>query len=185
VSGVRLDLANPNTYSSPKEYIEKHLAPIATELHRLANEMIAPGASSEEWSTDMVPSHYPGDDFSCLDARLHDVVKHVTFDGSEYFSIPKELLRAKQLKVQFQATVFVSGGGKASFRLVRDSGDYIDESLFIVEGEKPQTVSRILPFSDDNGSIKPSHCRYFIQGGRVKPGSRPVCRRFSLSFVYL
>jgi hypothetical protein len=185
VSGVRLDLANPNTYSSPKEYIEKHLAPIATELHRLANEMVAPGTSAEEGAMDMVPSFHPSSSFARLGKRLDESAKHVIFDGSAYFSMSKELLRSKQLKVQFTAQVYVKGSGEASFRLVRGDGMFIQDSLFRAAGSQLKQIVRILPFGDQPGCVSPDSRTYFIEAGNVEAGLVPVCRRFSLSFVYL
>src|SRR5215216_4530947 len=106
MSGVKIELANPNAYASPREYIETHLAPVVAELHRITNELIVPGSSSgEEWAMDMVPSVRGA--FSPLDRRLDNSPKHVVFDGAAHKSIPTELLRTKQLKVQLTAVVYV------------------------------------------------------------------------------
>lgn len=183
MSGVRLDLANPNTYSSPKEYIEKHLAPIATELHRLANEMIAPGSTAEIDAVDMVPGNV-GDYFRRFDRPLKETAKRVVFDGSEYFSIPRELLRSKQAKVQFSGVLYILGRGAADFRLVRDDGDVVQSSSFHISSDVPEIYTAVLPFGDQPGSICPTRRTYYIEGG-TRDRCTPVCRRFSLSFVYL
>lgn len=191
MTGVRLELANPNTFASPTEYVEQHLAPLATELHRITNELLSPGASSaEEWRVDMVPTRPISGGFQPLDGYLQRAAKHVTFDGAEYFSLPKELLRSKQLKVQFAAVVYGKKLhkqlGPVAFRLIRAvDGMVIDNSEFQVTTEEPETVSRILPFGDKDGCVSPELRDYIIEG--MCPGVRmlPVCRRLSLSFVYI
>jgi hypothetical protein len=185
MTGIRLELADPDDYPDLPTYIEQHVAPVAAELHRLANELFSPGSTAEELAVDMMPKKHPGSDFSRLDRRVDESPKHVIFDGSEYFSLPKELLRSKQAKVQFVATVYVKGGGGAEFRLVRDDGMVIENSLFYVSGSKLQTRSYIVPFGEHAGCITPDSRTYFIEGGMATTGSLPVCRRFSLSFVYI
>lgn len=184
--GARIELANPNSYASPKEYIELHLAPIVAELHRVTNELIAPGSSSvEEWGVDMVPGEPQRGRFSPLDARLDKSPKHVVFDGAAYQSIPKEILRAKQLKVQLSALVYVKGKGDAAFRLVRDDGEVVTNSDFDCCETVPFAVTRNLPFADVPNAVAPKQHRYIMEGKGLAPGAIPVCRRFSLSFIYV
>jgi hypothetical protein len=194
MSSLRVELANPHTYSSPKEYIEEHLVPVVTELHRITNELLAPGATSaEEWAVDMVPM-VAGSLWQELDQRLFDYPKHVIFDGSEYFTLPPELLRAKQLKVQLVAVVYCKvnaadpllvGNTSAEFRLVRGDGTVVDNSLCEVNSEAPTTLSRRLPFGTEPGCIEPEKSSYTIQARSHSRHVLPVCRRLSLSFVYI
>lgn len=185
MSGIRLELANPEAYSSPSEYIEQHLAPVATELHRMMNELSVPGSTAEADAVDMVSSVPGSSGFNRLDERLHDYPKHVIFDGSGYFSLPKELLRQKRVKVQFVATVYVQGPGSAAFRLVRDDGMFLIESEFHTTSQLPVTVSYRLPFGEQPWCITPDSRTYYIEAMRTGGSCLPVCRRFSLSFVYI
>lgn len=185
MTGIRIALDNPDAYPSPREYVEKHLAPVATELHRITNELLSPGSTSaEEWAMDMVPSKF-GDRFCRLDRRLEEAPKHVIFDGSEYFSLPKELLRAKQVKIQFTAAVYVKGHGTAAFRLVCDDEAIIKDSEFTTDSPILFTKTCRLPFGDQRGCIQPDSRTYYIEACRTKGRGIPVCRRLSLSFVYI
>lgn len=186
MTGVRVELANPNLYDSPREYVEKHLAPIVSELHRVTNELTAPGSTSaEEWGVDMVPANPTVGAFHSLDRRLDESPKHVVFDGAAYQSIPKELLRQKQLKVQFSALVYVKGQGDVLFRLVRDDGAVVANSHINSCSQEPELISRTLPFGDAPNSVAPKQHRYIIQGKGLDLDAIPVCRRFSLSFIYV
>lgn len=185
MTGVRVDLANPNTYDSPREYVTQYLAPIVAELHRITNELISPGATSaEEWGVDMVPSSTALGSFHPLDKRLDDSPKHVVFDGAAYQSIPKELLRQKQLKVQLSAVVYAMNGD-AAFRLVRSDGAIVLGSEFKTASREPLTITCRLPFGDSPGCIAPKQLSYIMQGKGLDLGAIPVCRRFSLSFTYV
>lgn len=186
MTSLRLELDNPGAYETPRDYIEKHLAPVATELHRLVNEFLAPGStSSEEYSVDMGPSGTGTESWWAIDKVLKPEPKSVLFDGREYFAIPKETLRAKQLKVQLTATVFVKNGGSASFRLLRGDGVAIHASEFTATSGEPVTVTRILPFGEGDGCVTPHWQAYIMQAKRLDKHSMPVCRRFSLSFIYI
>lgn len=183
---TRVELANPNQYASPREYIEEHLVPVIAELSRITNELIAPGATSAEaWEVDMVPSAPTLGAFSPLDRRLEDSAKHVVFDGAEYESIPKELLRQKQLKVQLTAVVYVKGGSDVIFRLVSEDGQVMENSHICCCDDVPVVVTRILPFGDQPNCVAPLRKQYIIQGKGLDLGAIPVCRRFSMSFVYI
>jgi hypothetical protein len=188
MTGIRLNLADPADFLSPHDYIEQHLLPIAAELHRLTNELIAPGSTAEEIAVDMAPSS-PGASFADLDRRLDESSKHVTFDGAEYFTIPKDVLVAKQAKVQLTAVVYLrhlqATCGAVEFRLVRDDGMLVENSTFEVTNKEPEMVTRILPFGYQDGSISPERREYVIQARYVGERTLPVCRRFSLSFVYI
>lgn len=191
MTGLRLELANPNEYGSPAEYIERHLAPVATELHRIANELLAPGATSaEEWAVDMVPEVRNSVMWQRLDHTLHEQCKHVVFDGSEYLTIPAELLRRKQLKVQFNATVYsvpAAGriNGTSDFRLVDAYGDVIAGSAFSSTAVMPEQLVFTLPFGDHPNSIKTTKQSYLMEARSPDRSALPVCRRLSLSFVYI
>lgn len=186
MSGVQVELANPNTYDSPREYVERHLAPVVAELHRITNELIAPGSTSaEEWGVDMVPVNPSRNAFSPLDRRLDDSPKHVVFDGAAYQSIPTELLRSKQLKVQLSATVYVKRGGRVWFRLVRDDDVVVANSEFACSEPSAVIVTRTLPFGAQPNCVAPEQRKYIIQARSVDSGAIPVCRRFSMSFVYI
>ncbi len=186
MSGVRVELANPNLYESPREYVEKHLAPVVAELHRITNELIAPGSTSvEEWGVDMVPSGASLGTFSPLDRRLDDTPKHVVFDGAAYQSIPKELLRQKQLKVQMSALVYRKGRGDVLFRLVREDGAVVANSDISSCSSEPEMITRTLPFGDTPNAVAPQQHSYIMQGKGLDLGAIPVCRRFSLSFIYV
>ncbi len=184
MSGARIELANPLTYDSPREYAEQHLVPVVAELHRVLNELLVPGSSSgEEWAMDMVPS--VGGAFSPLDRRLDASPKHVVFDGAEYLKIPTELLRAKQLKVQLTAVVYAQGKGDVLFRLVRDDGVVVANSHMSTFSETPETITRTLPFGELPNCVAPKRHRYIIEGKGLDLGAIPVCRRFSMSFLYV
>lgn len=186
MSSAQVELANPHLYESPREYVEKHLAPIVAELHRITNELVAPGATSdEEWSVDMVPSAQSSRAFSPLDRRLADSPKSVVFNGAEYESLPKELLRSKQLKVQLSATVYALGDHNAEFRLVDEFGVAIQGSSFFHRGKLPTTITCHLPFGNVANCVAPISRKYIMQGRGCGPDTIPVCRRFSMSFVYL
>lgn len=185
---VRIELANPNTYESPREYVERHLAPAAAELNRVMEELLAPGSTSaEEWSADMV-IEWAGETWQRFDRPLVPSSKHVVFNGAEYESISKELLRQKQLKVQLNAVVYAKHSddpGTVEFRLVRDDGMVILNSHIATYDAEPTGVMRVLPFGNAKGCIAPEKRTYYIEGCSPFRTSIPVCRRFSLSFVYL
>src|SRR5262245_17581802 len=182
MSGVRLELANPNDYDSPQDYVERHLAPVLTELHRLTSELFAPGSTSEEASVDMVPESGPNSLFQRFDKPLDGAPKHVVFDGSAYFSLPKELLRAKQAKVQLTAVAYCKSDraklDECGFRLVSDDGTEITNSSFSVTSPHLETVSKILPFGEQPGSIWPDSRVYYLEGRSFGARTVPVCRRF-------
>lgn len=189
MTGLRLELGNPNAYKSPAEYIEKHLAPVVTELHRITSELLSPGATSaEEWAVDMVPGHEPSPDYKRFAKAHRPPTKAVVFDGAEYFSIPKALLRSKQLKVQLSALVAAEHGfnepSEVAFRLVRDDGEIIDGSGFRAQNDEFETFVRMLPFGEQSFCIAPARHTYFLEGKSLG-SSIPVCRRFSLSFIYI
>lgn len=184
--GIRLELANPAAYESPQQYIERHLAPVLSELHRLANEFCTPGSTSEAIDADMTPDpHHYSDQWQRFTHHLDSAPKHVIFDGSEYFSFPKELLRAKQVKVQLVAQVYVKGSGKAHFRLTRSDDSVVGGSSFTIEGPVLQTVTKTLFFGDTRGSISPDSQTYYIEAAGYSARDLPVCRRFSLSFIFI
>jgi len=183
--GIRLELAPLEPFESHEEYVKRHVAPFLTELHRITTEFFVPGSTAEELAVDMSPSVPCSERFCRLDQHVDPSPKHVIFDGSRYFSLPKELVRSKQVKVQFVAVAYVKLDGTADFRLVRDDGMRIENSFFHVSGSEVQTITRILPFGDQKGSISPDSRTYYIEAGRFDTFSIPVCRRFSLSFVYI
>ena len=183
---ARVELANPNLYASPQEYIEKHLAPAVDELQRLINELTAPGSmSAEDGSVDMVPSKPAGLVFLPLDRRIDTKPKHVTFNGAEHLTLSKELLRQKQLKVQFLAVVYSYGKGDVEFRLVRDDDVIILGSHFATDCHEPTTFTHTLPFGNSQGCVAPEQRSYIMQGRCIDGAAIPVCRRFSMSFVYI
>ena len=190
MSSVQLELGNPAAYSSVKEYIEQHVTPVLTELHRLTNEMIAPGSTSEAHSVDMT-TDFPDERWRPLDTLVTSVSKSVDFDGSEYFSLPKDLLRAKQIKVQLTAQCYIRKTedifqlGGADFRLVDDDNDAIEGSQFTTMAPYPANFSLKLPFSDSRHHIRPAKKRYWLQARSHSSVVQPVCRRFSLSFIYI
>lgn len=181
----RIELANPNLYSTPQEYIEKHLTPVVTELHRALEEVTSPAGDK---TMDMIPL-YAGLKWSPLDARLDNTPKHFIFDGSAYEKVPTELLRQKQLKVQFTALVYVIGGGPAEFRLVRYDGLPVGEpvigSKFETDCHEPTSFTFTLPFGNTKGCVAPEQRSYIIEARSIDSGIIPVCRRFSMSFVYI
>lgn len=183
---ARVELANPHLYATPQEYVEKHLVPTVTELQRLINELAAPGsASAEDGSVDMVPAKTERFVFRSLDKRLEEKPKHVVFDGAEYLSVSKELLRQKQLKVQLSATVYALGKGDVEFRLVRDDDVIILGSTFIVDCRTPTMFTHTLPFGNSQGCVAPEQRSYIMQARCIDGAAIPVCRRFSMSFVYI
>lgn len=183
---ARVELTNPNLCATPQEYIEKHLAPAVTELQRLINELTAPGSTSaEDGSVDMVPAKTERFVFRSLDKRLDEKPKHVVFDGAEYLTLSKELLRQKQLKVQLTATVYVIGKGIVEFRLVRDDDVIIQASTFTVDCRTPTAFTYTLPFGNAKGCVAPAQRSYIMQGRCIDGAAIPVCRRFSMSFVYI
>ena len=188
MAGVQVELANPNTYDPSRAYVEQHLVPVVAELHRVLTELTAPGSSSaEEWGVDMVPEISTAI-FQRLDKRLEETAKHVVFDGSEYLKIPKELLRAKQLKVQLTAVAYAKHDedpGTVEFRIVRDDGRAITGSYFSTYSSTPETFTRALPFGNADGCVSPEKRTYYIEGCSPFRASIPVCRRFSLSFIYI
>jgi len=186
MAGVRLELGNPANYASPAEYIEKHLAPLATELHRMLNEVLDPGSSSlEECSMDMRPRSVETRAFSTIDTLLKSHPKAVLFQGQDYFGLPMQTLRTKQLKVQFSATVYTKSPGCVEFRLMSDTGDIISGSRLETSSLTPVTLCCLLPFQDAEGCIRPKSKLYVVQGRRLSDTGVPVCRRLSLSFVYI
>lgn len=183
---ARIELANPNLCATPQEYIEKHLAPAVTELQRLINELTAPGSTSaEDGSVDMVPGEISRVAFKPLNRRLDVRPKHVVFDGAEYLTIPKELLRQKQLKVQLSSTVYVKGPGSAEFRLVRDDDWVISGSKFATDCHEATVFTHTLPFGNTQGCVAPEKRSYIIEARSIGAAAIPVCRRFSMSFVYI
>jgi hypothetical protein len=107
------------------------------------------------------------------------------FDGAAYESIPKELLRQKQLKVQLSALVYVKGHGDALFRLVRDDGVVVANSDISTCSDLPELLTRTLPFGDSPNAVAPKQHSYIIQGKGLDLTAIPVCRRFSMSFIYV
>lgn len=186
MTSAKLELAAPEGFETPRDYVEKHLAPVAAELHRLVNEFLEPGStSSEECSVDMAPSGEATHKWWMVDTVINERPKHVMFDGREYFAIPKESLRGKRLKVQMNATVFVKNGGSALFRLIRGDGDVVKESEFSASSSEPATITRILPFGEGPGCVTPHWQSYIMQARKLEKHSLPVCRRFSLSFTLI
>ena len=120
-----------------------------------------------------------------IDKPIATLTKSVMFDGREYFSIPKETLRSKRLKVQLSASCYVKNGGAASFRLVRGDGSPLPESEFLVTGSEPFLVTRVLPFGEGPGCVTPHWQAYTMQAKRLEKYSLPVCRRFSLCFIHI
>lgn len=181
----RVELANPNLYASPQEYIEKHLAPLVTELERIVEELTSPVGDK---TFDMIPQ-VSGLQWSPLDIRLDRSPKHFIFDGSAYEKVPTELLRQKQLKVQLTALVYVIGEGEAEFRLVRYDGLPVGEpvigSNFETDCHEPTSFTLTLPFGNTKGCVAPEKRSYIIEARSVDSGIIPVCRRFSMSFVYI
>lgn len=188
MSGVRLELANLDEYFTPKQYVQEHLAPVATELHRLCNEFFTPGSTSEATEADFTPELLASE-WMRLDTPLHNEGKRVVFDGAEYFNVSKELLRAKQAKVQLTAVLYAipqcEEPRPVEFRLVREDGMVIEQSKMVVNSIVPVTETRILSFGDAPGLIVPAKHTYFLEAISPKRASLPVCRRFSLSFVYI
>lgn len=127
--------------------------------------------------------------FQRLECRIDQTAKHVVFDGSEYLKIPKELLRSKQLKVQLTAVVYARHDSvdtnTVEFRLVRDDGQVITNSHIPTYSGGPETFTRTLPFGNAEGCIAPEKRTYYIEGCSPFRASLPVCRRFSLSFIYI
>ena len=186
MTAAKLELADPHEFDTARDYIEKHLAPTAAELHRLVNEFLDPGStSSEECSVDMAPSGEAPHKWWVVDTVINKQPKSVLFDGREYFSIPKESLRGKRLKVQMNATVFVKHGGSALFRLIRGDGDVVKDSEFSASSSEPAIISRILPFGEGSGCVTPHWQSYIMQARKLEKHSLPVCRRFSLSFTLI
>lgn len=181
----RIELANPNLYATPQEYIEKHLAPVVAELHRALEEVTSPIGDK---SMDMIPLH-GGLGWSTLDTHLDATPKHFIFDGSAYEKVPTELLRHKQLKVQLTALVYVIGGGSADFRLMRydglTTGEPVIGSQFETDCHEPTSFTLTLPFGNTKGCVAPEKRSYIIEARSVDPSTIPVCRRFSMSFVYI
>jgi hypothetical protein len=176
-----VELANPNLYASPQEYIEKHLAPAVAELNRLIEDFTA---LTGDASVDMVPE-VPGAFWSELDRRLEETPKRFYFNGAEYESIPKELLRQKQLKVQLNAVVYVRGKGKCEFRLVDALGNVIRQSPIVTDCHEPTPFTLTLPFGNTQGCVAPEKRSYIIQARSLDTGAIPVCRRFAMTFVYI
>ncbi len=186
MTGLRLELHDPRDYELVKDYIEKHLAPAATELHRITNELLSPGStSSEEASADMMPSVSVTEYFGRLNRHVDDSAKHIIFDGSQYFSLPKELLRVKQVKVQLTAVLYLKNGKEADFRIVRDDAEVILDSTIHVTSRAALTYSCRLPFGDAPGCVSPDSRHYYIEAKALERSCVPVCRRFSMSFVYI
>lgn len=181
----RIELANPNLYATPQEYIEKHLVPLVNELHRVVEEVTSPIGDK---SLDMIPQ-VSGIQWSQLDIHLDRTPKHFIFDGAAYEKVPTELLRQKQLKVQLNALVYVIGGGSADFRLVRYDGLPFGEpvlgSTFETDCPEPTSFTLTLPFGNTKGCVAPDKRSYIIEARSVDSGIIPVCRRFSMSFVYI
>jgi len=186
MSSVQLELGNPAAYSSVKEYIEQHVTPVLTELHRLTNEMIAPGSTAEAGDVDMISGDTSNTHWASFTTPLKSSPKFVKFDGSEYFKLPKDLLKAKQVKIQLTATVYCRGDiGTAEFALFDGEGGIINGSVFSTSEQDPSTITRRLPFGEAKGLIAPSDSLYLLKGRPVSRGVIPVCRRFSLSFIYI
>jgi hypothetical protein len=186
MTGARLELAIPESFASAEAYVSQHLAPIAAELHRLVNEsslLVPRQLKSGQWIWYRASLASTSSLLSTLPSSKGP--KSVIFDGAEYFTIAPELLRARQLKVQLTAVVYANGGSPAEFRLVNTSGEVIEGSLILTEKQEPETITRVLPFGDKKGCIHPSMQVYHIQGKGYHAGCLPVCRRFSLSFVYI
>lgn len=190
MTGLRLELGNPNAYSSVQDYVKEHVAPVVTELHRLTNELLAPGATSaEEWSVDMIPPPLKRGQFARLDRHLQNTAKNVFFDGSTFLDVPAEILQRKQLKVQLQATVYKHDpngvGGSVRFRLVDEHGWHIQGSSMHTDSSDPVTIHSTLAFGRDGHSVKPGPARYYIEASTSNERVIPVCRRLSMSFVYI
>ncbi len=188
MTNARLELASPEGFESVRSYINEHLAPVAAELHRLVNESFAPGSTSaEEGSIDAIPSDPASGVFETIDRPLRTGPKSVVFDGAEYFQIPKDVLRSKQVRVVFSATTYCLEGSHpgALFRLVRADGMVIEGSSFGCTWDAPKPFSCELPIADKPGCIVPSMQVYHIQGKALQRGLTPVCRRFSLSLQFV
>lgn len=181
MTDVKLILPEPDSFE-PGDYVRDKLIPLAGHLQKLCNEFFNPGCTAEEGIVDMMPAE-PHKYFEDLDKRVIDKPKSVRFKAETGIPLYKG---EKRLKILLSAMVYVQPAGTACFRLVRaDDGMFIEDSVIQINNTEPTLINRYLAFGNQDGRISPFEYTYNIQGKFLGSKCNPICRRFSLTPVYI
>lgn len=181
MSNIKLLLPSHEGLSA-KEYVEQRLVPLAGDLKRLCDEFFVPGSTAEDVSVDMRPSQLKKF-YSPVDTRVSEKPKSTSFWIPDNFPYEQN---GKRLKIQFRAVLYIAGNGTAAFRLVDTKRDSeISGSTIQVMSSEPTLYERCLDIGRDGESIHPEVTDYHIEAKLLTTLCQPVCRRFSLSCVYI
>lgn len=181
MSDIKLILPKIESFE-PADYVRDKLIPLTGQLHKLCSEFFNPGCTAEDVIVDMMPND-PHKYFECLDKRVSEKPKSVTFKTEPNLPLSKG---EKRLKILFSAVVYVQPSGTACFRLVRACDKMIvEDSLIQTTAEEPTLLNRYLHFGTEEGRISPFQYEYIIEGRYLGAKCNPICRRFSLSEVYI
>lgn len=180
-SDIKLVLPEPQSFD-PADYVRDKLIPLAGHLHKLCSEFFNPGCTAEEGIVDMMPNE-PHKYFEPLDKRVTEKPKSVVFKTDP--NIP-QVKGDKRLKILLSAVVYVQPPGTACFRIVRACDKMvIEDSIIQINNTEPALLNRYLHFGNEQGRISPFEYEYQIEGRYIGSKCIPVCRRFSLSEVYI
>ena len=186
MSDLKLYLPTKEEEESPQIYVNQKLVPLAAELHRLVNENMTRGVTEENSDIDMVPQEV-GKQYSLVNMYLHTVrAKFCTFSvDTKQTPLQKD---GKMLKVMYKATVYSENGKPVHFRLMRVKDKVtIRQSDIQTANTKPTEHVLYLPLGDSSQKdrIQIKENEYCIEAKYVQLWARPICRRFSLSLVYV
>lgn len=180
-SNVKLILPECETFD-PADYVRDKLIPLTGQLHKLCSEFFNPGCTAEEGIVDMRPEE-PHKYFESLTKRVHDKPKSCIFKAEPGLPLAKG---DKRLKILLSAVVYVQPAGTACFRLIRACDKMvIEDSLIQTTNTEPALLNRYMAFGNQEGRISPFEYEYIIEGKYLGTKCVPICRRFSLSAVYI
>ncbi len=181
MTDCKLILPEPDSFD-PADYVRDKLIPLTGQLQKLCSEFFNPGCTAEEGIVDMMPAE-PHKYFENLDKRVEDKPKSVLFKPERDLPLYKG---DKRLKILLSAIVYVQPAGTACFRLVNgDNGDVIEDSIIQVTNTEPALYTRYLSYGNQEGRIRTTEYTYAIQAKYLSTKCNPICRRFSLTTVYI
>jgi hypothetical protein len=183
LSDIKVILPTKDESENPSDYVNNKLVPIVSELHRLTNALICGGNSEEYSDIDMIPSTI-GLKFAPVDVYLQQKrPKSCTFEVPD--NTPYQQL-GKSLKALFKAEVYSEKGHSVCFRLINsNSGESLRDSSLQVMTKEPKVYSVYLPIGAQKDRVQLNLTTYHIEAKCMTIIDRPICRRFSLSLVYV
>lgn len=181
MSDFKLQLPEPTDFD-PSNYTKNHLIPLCAQLHKLCSEFFTPGCTDEAGAVDMAPKE-PHKYFEDVDTPVSSKPKSVRFSVDPNVPLFKG---EKRLRICLSAVVFCQPSGTAVFRLVRRSDkSVVEDSLIQTGATEPTLVNRYLLLGNEPGRVSPYADDYVMQAKYMGTKCVPICRRFSLSVVYV